>query len=308
MEVFILFTDKIVNYGIDSVFWLIIPDISLLYLIMAFLWFFVINNNDKESDTHLMAGLSCCVSLFISLVYIVNLHNIVDINSTYYLMNGMIEITPIVLVTKFVLTLVALLVLTVMTFENRINYKVSREIFLIILISLFGMFILIESNNLFLIYICMELQSIALYILSSIKPYSNKSIEAGLKYFIYGSFMSVVFLLGVSLLYGLVGSLDLNDIILFISISESNELVMNFTLICILTVFLFKLALFPFNWWIDDVYAGSMDLIVFFFAIVPKLAVFMVFIKLYFSLFIFFPIVKLIIFISSFLSVVIATI
>jgi NADH-quinone oxidoreductase subunit N len=170
-----------------------------------------------------------------------------DLNQTYYCLNGLIEITILALTTKFILILATLLVLIVITVENKLQYKINIEIYLIILISLFSMLILVEANNLFLIYMCMELQSIALYILSSIKPYSNKSIESGLKYFIYGSFISAIFLLGISLIYGLTGTLDLNDLILFNEISNNYYMAINFALICLLIVFLFKLALFPFN-------------------------------------------------------------
>lgn len=84
---------------------------------------------------------------------------------------------------------------------NNENY-LNIELPLIILISLVGMFLLVSANDLFIMYLALELQSLALYIICSIKRYSNLSIEAGLKYFILGSFSSAILLLGTSLVYG----------------------------------------------------------------------------------------------------------
>jgi NADH-quinone oxidoreductase subunit N len=95
-----------------------------------------------------------------------------------------------------------------------------------------------------------ELQSLAIYILCSLKRHSNKSLEAGFKYFLYGSFSSAVMLFGISFLYGVFGSLNLNDISLLISISdydEFNNLLLHTGLILLLVGFLFKLAVFPFH-------------------------------------------------------------
>lgn len=79
-----------------------------------------------------------------------------------------------------------------------------------------GMFLLIVANDLFIIYLALELQSLSLYILASLKRYSNLSIEAGLKYFILGSFASSLLLYGVSLVYGFAGTTNLSDIYIYL--------------------------------------------------------------------------------------------
>jgi len=89
---------------------------------------------------------------------------------------------------------------------------ISFELPIIIIIALQGMFFLISSNDLFIMYLSIELQSFALYILASIKRYSNLSIEAGLKYFILGSFASGLILYGITLIYGFLGTTIFNDI------------------------------------------------------------------------------------------------
>src|SRR3546814_5386055 len=69
---------------------------------------------------------------------------------------------------------------------------------IIVLLSVLGMFILISSNDLIVLYLAIELQSFCFYILSALKKYSNLSIEAALKYFIQGSFSSAMLLFGIS--------------------------------------------------------------------------------------------------------------
>lgn len=76
------------------------------------------------------------------------------------------------------------------------------------------MFLLLYCNNLFYIYLGIEVQSLALYLLACTKKFSNLSVEAGLKYFIYGSFTSGLMLYGMSLIYGFTGTLNLSQLAL----------------------------------------------------------------------------------------------
>jgi len=162
----------------------------------------------------------------------------------------------------------------------------DSEIFLnfeflsLILLCVLGIIIFVSSNNLFVLYLGIELQSLALYILCCLKRYSNKSVEAGLKYFIYGSYASLVLLLGISFLYLTFGTLNLNDINLLINTFSSNDdnIFLHVGLVCILIGFFFKLAVSPFHWWLADIFEGSCDVITFFLAIVPKLPFFLFYI------------------------------
>lgn len=124
------------------------------------------------------------------------------------------------------------------------------ELPIFILFSIVGMFFLISANNLFVLYLALELQSLALYILCSINRYSNLSIEAGLKYFIFGSFSSCILLFGISLIYGFTGTLDYYQLNIFLSSDFPNDFMflgILFSFCCILVGLLFKLAIFPFH-------------------------------------------------------------
>jgi NADH-quinone oxidoreductase subunit N len=121
------------------------------------------------------------------------------------------------------------------------------EIPFIMLMSIEGMFLLLISNDLFLIYLALELQSLSLYILAATKRYSNLSIEAGFKYFIYGSFASGLMLFGISFIYGFVGSTNLLVIYTFLSVGYDSNIMPILGHIFILGGILFKLGLVPFH-------------------------------------------------------------
>ena len=86
------------------------------------------------------------------------------------------------------------------------------EYCLLILLSIEGSFIILSTDNLFLFFLALELQNLAFYILASIKRYSNFSTEAGLKYFLFGAFSSSLVIFGISIVYGIFGTLNINEI------------------------------------------------------------------------------------------------
>jgi NADH-quinone oxidoreductase subunit N len=122
----------------------------------------------------------------------------------------------------------------------------------LILLLLFGILVFVSTNNLFVIYLGIELQSLALYILCGSNRYSIKSVEASLKYYIYGSFSSLVLLLGISFIYLSLGTLNLYEINLlinsdFIYNKDVDIWLLNAGFIFILAGFFFKLAIAPFH-------------------------------------------------------------
>src|ERR1700678_1661637 len=113
------------------------------------------------------------------------------------------------------------------------------------------MLIVLSSNDFFLLFLGLEVQSLVFYILAGLKRYSNISIEASLKYFIVGSFSSCVMLFGISILYGFLGTLNFFLIECFV-ISDVNLFLQDkfyliFGIFLILVGLLFKLAIFPFH-------------------------------------------------------------
>jgi NADH-quinone oxidoreductase subunit N len=129
--------------------------------------------------------------------------------------------------------------------ERIINY----EYYLLLALAAVGMIVVISANDLMVLYVGIEIQSLALYILAAIKMYSNFSTEAGLKYFIIGAFSSGLLLLGCSFIYGAIGTTHFTSIMMILNnpydIENFKSLI--FGLILILTSLLFKLGAAPFH-------------------------------------------------------------
>ncbi len=181
---------------------------------------------------------------------------------------------------------------------------------MLIMLSILGIFLIISSNDLITMYLGIELQSLSLYVLASLKKDSAFSTESGLKYFILGALSSGLILFGCSLIYGFTGTTNLADIsyVLFDFVSTSG---MSFGLILlglcfIVSGLLFKLAAAPFHMWSPDVYEGAPTSVSAFFAIVPKIAILTLLIRLlYFSFSDFTAFWNQIIIASSFISMLI---
>jgi len=143
--------------------------------------------------------------------------------------------------------------------ENKIN---NFEYLLLILCAVLGLMLLISSYDLISLYLCIELQSLCLYALAASKKDSSLSTEAGLKYFILGSFSSGLLLFGLSLIYGCTGSTSFGALFLLMSSVDNPSLnlileVLTKALFFISLAFFFKVAAAPLHMWSPDVYEGS---------------------------------------------------
>jgi NADH:ubiquinone oxidoreductase subunit 2 (subunit N) len=230
------------------------------------------------------------------------------------------------------------------TIQNNFEYVV------LILISIFGLFLLCSSNDLITAYLAIELQSVAFYLMAAFKKNSTYSIESGLKYFVIGSLSSAFFLFGSAIIYGCLGSLSFDDIRMFLSLHSqhcdniyelydysaipcnldsqkiwssltlTDKLEMNYNIQILNTIFdsyylglshglpsnlpsslnldfiylgfiflcisiFIKLALAPFHFWSLDVYEGAPNTTTVFFAVVPKIGLFILLIRICYSSF-----------------------
>ena len=143
---------------------------------------------------------------------------------------------------------------------------------LLILFSILGMLVMLSSNDFITLYLGLELQSLALYVLAATKKDSLKSSEAGLKYFILGALASGFFLFGASLLFGITGTTSYT-VLSFNTLNPNDvSLLLIFSIVLIISSIAFKLSIAPFHMWTPDVYEGAPTSITAFFAIVPKIA------------------------------------
>lgn len=182
---------------------------------------------------------------------------------------------------------------------QRINYF---EYSILILFALLGIFFICSSNDLITAYLSIELQSLSFYVMAALKKDSAFSVDAGLKYFVLGAFSSSLFLFGSSILYGVSGTInfeDLKNLFSGVYIEQSNMgahansiftkrilldgSLIQFALVFIFVSLLFKLAVAPFHLWSLDVYEESPTSSTFFFAVVPKLSIFVLLIRIFYS-------------------------
>ena len=153
------------------------------------------------------------------------------------------------------------------------------EFSVLTLYSVLGMSIMVSANNLLSMYIGIEMQSLALYIMAAFNRDSLRASESGLKYFVLGALSSGLLLYGASLIYGFTGSLDFETIRASIKLMAEATGPTSGPMIGIIAgmVFLlcglaFKISAAPFHMWTPDVYEGSPTPVTGFFAAAPKLA------------------------------------
>ena len=142
------------------------------------------------------------------------------------------------------------------------------------LLALLGQFVLISGANLLTLYLGLELMALPTYALVAMRHHSEKSVEAAIKYFILGALASGFLLYGMSMLYGVTGSLDLIEIFKTVADPRVNHLVMAFGLVFIVAGLAFKLGVVPFHMWVPDVYQGAPTAVTLMIAAAPKLAAF----------------------------------
>lgn len=165
----------------------------------------------------------------------------------------------------------------------------SYEYGVLILLSTIGMTLLVSSYDIISMYLAIEFQSLALYVLAAFKRNSQFSAESGLKYFVLGAFSSGILLFGGSIIYGFTGITNFEDLAkLFTGYGYTESVEYNGVMIGLLLVcvgLLFKVYAVPFHLWVPDVYEGSPTIVTAFFAITPSISVMALFLRLLISTF-----------------------
>lgn len=158
------------------------------------------------------------------------------------------------------------------------------EFFSIFLFSIVGSLLLISASDFLVAYLALEMQALSFYVLACFNRTSSFSTDAGLKYFILGSFVSGIFLMGCLFIYGTLGTLNLSQITVLLSIPlktyswELNEVLSSGVLLVTISL-LFKLAVVPFHFWAPDVYEGAPTYSTIAISILPKIATMYFFLK-----------------------------
>jgi NADH-quinone oxidoreductase subunit N len=141
---------------------------------------------------------------------------------------------------------------------------------ILVALAVVGMMVMVSAGDLMALYMGLELQSLALYVVASLRRDSVKSTEAGLKYFVLGALSSGLLLYGASLTYGYEGTTLFSGIIE--ATADDPSLGLLFGIVFLIAGFAFKVSAAPFHMWTPDVYEGAPTPVTAFFATAPKVA------------------------------------
>lgn len=148
------------------------------------------------------------------------------------------------------------------------------EYFILGLFALLGIMVMISANSLLILYLGLELLSLALYALVAFDRESSIAAESAMKYFVLGAIASGTLLYGISVLYGITGTVDIGELGAYFSTGEGPQVAALLGLAFVIVGVAFKFGAVPFHMWLPDVYQGARTPVTLFISTAPKLASF----------------------------------
>lgn len=241
------------------------PEICLVVSICAILLVDVFAGERRRGLTSTLTLLLIAVSAALTVEY-------AHVAERVVLFDGMYVADEL----AFVLKLAGFLVVSVALLYSRAyleNRNILRgEYYVLALSALLGIFVLVSANSLLTVYLGVELLALSVYAMVAFDRDSGISAEAAIKYFVLGAIASGALLYGMSLIYGLTGTLDLGEIAVRLNSPSSLGVIMG--LVFIVVAVAFKLGAVPFHMWLPDVYEGAPTSVTLFIGTVPKIAYF----------------------------------
>ena len=247
-----------------------LPEMVLAAAAMALL---IVGVWRGEASTRLVSWLSIGVLI---LVFLIAALGGGDRRVGFY---GMFVIDAFALFMK-ALVLIGSAVTILMAMRYNEEQGIARfEFPVLILLATTGMMVMVSANDLITLYVGLELQNLALYVVASFNRDSVRSSEAGLKYFVLGALSSGMLLYGASLVYGFAGTTAFDDLTTLMTGAATVETGILIGLVFVVVGLAFKVSAVPFHMWTPDVYEGAPTPISAFFAVAPKLAALALFIR-----------------------------
>jgi len=181
---------------------------------------------------------------------------------------------------------IAVCAITVLVFIYSRDYLVDHSIYkgeyyVLGLFATLGMMIMISAHSFLLVYLGLELLSLSLYAMIAFNRNSLRASESAMKYFVLGAMASGLLLYGISIFYGITGTLDINELAAAVNAQTWNHPVaLSFALTFIVVGLCFKLGAVPFHMWLPDIYQGAPTSVTLFIGTAPKIAGFAMAIRL----------------------------
>jgi NADH-ubiquinone oxidoreductase chain 2 len=244
----------------------------------------------KNLQPLLLIRISTLVFLFSALISF-NIYYLNIINSGIGIYSGLFKVSTINQLFEIFLLIVASLILFAMHSDKNEEKSISEENLngvkreeykdlnyfseysLIVLFSTLGSSLLLSSYDLISLYLSIELQSFGVYILTTIHRNSEKSSNAGLKYFLLGGLSSCLILLGCGLIYSYTGLTNLEGIFSLLSVYDTTTQGSSLGLILIMLGLLFKISAAPLHNWAPDVYDATPTIVTIWITIMPKISI-----------------------------------
>lgn len=252
----------------------ILPEFVLAIYAMGALMVGVSLSKDKLAPTILWAT----AGLFLILAFWIGVGN-----GSRSAFGGMFIDDPFARFAKVTILLSAAAVLFISQDHMSRRNLLRFEYPILVALSVLGMMMMVSAGDLIALYMGLELQSLALYVIAAIRRDNAKSTEAGLKYFVLGALSSGLLLYGASLTYGYAGTTVFSGILSVLG--EEPPLGLLFGIVFMLAGLAFKISAAPFHMWTPDVYEGAPTPVTAFFATAPKVAAMALMARLVFDAF-----------------------
>jgi len=241
-----------------------LPEIFLLTMVCAILIIDLFLKDDSRGATYMLSLIALTATAFLSF------SNYSQQTVTTF--NGSFILDPMATILK-----IAICIVVIGVFIYAKDYLKERNIykgeyFILALFGVLGMMVMVSAGNFLTVYLGLELLSLSMYAMIAMQRDSAIASEAAMKYFVLGAIASGMLLYGMSMVYGVTGSLDLATINK--AVSTADRVVMSFGLVFIILGVAFKLGAVPFHMWMPDVYHGSPTSVTLYIASAPKIAAF----------------------------------
>ncbi len=195
-------------------------------------------------------------------------------------LEGMFADDAFASLTKFMICLLAVAVFLYSRSYAQERGIARSEYYVLGLFGVLGMMVMTSADHLLVLYLGLELMSLCLYAMIAFQRDSAVATEAAMKYFVLGAIGSGCLLYGLSILYGLTGSLDISVIQESLAGSSQDNIPLIFALVFVITAIAFKLGAAPFHMWVPDVYHGAPTATTVYLGSMPKIAAFAMLMRL----------------------------
>lgn len=254
----------------------ILPEIVLSFTLIAIILSDLIFHKNKKYLPYISL-----IGLIITFVFLINQFGKSDPAFPVSSQLSLLSLDPFSLFFKVIILVSSFLIVLFSISSKEIESGSNRhgEYYGLLFGMIIGMFFMISANDLILIYLSLELLSLSSYILAGFVKTSLRNSEASLKYLIYGAASSGIMLFGISILYGIFGSTNLQEINALINTPAASQLTFLISVILIFAGIGFKISIVPFHFWTPDVYEGAPITITAFLSVASKATGFAVLIR-----------------------------